>query len=141
MDKEKFKLRLDLKTGDEDIDLYIWELHNYLVNFEVSSVKQLLVALDNVAQKITDDLDRICSGDLESLEILSDDKESKLFDKVQKVVEKIDSWKKVSEMAEALRPEVAERKDEVQKSKAIQIDLKGGNAFEEIQRQFIRKGK
>jgi hypothetical protein len=132
MDKDKFKLRLDIKTGKEDIDLYIWELHNYLIKFETSSVKQMLISLDTVAQKITDDLDCIANGDLGGLQILSDDKDSKIFDKVQKIVEKIDNWKRVSEMAEGLRPEVEERKSELKDKKPqIKIDT-SANVVEQL---------
>lgn len=137
MEKEKFKLRLDIKSGNEEVDLYIYELHNYLCEFEVSSVKQMLISLDGIAQKITDDLDKIVNGDFQNLIILSDDKESKIFDKIQKIVEKIDSWKKVSDLAESLRPEIA--KPETKNAKPqIKIDTTG-NAFEQIQKTINQK--
>lgn len=130
--KEKFKLRLDLKTGNEEIDLYLYNLHNYVVSFETSSIKQMLVSLDGIAQKMIDDLDKIAQGDFEELVILSDDKDSKVFEKVQRIVEKIDSWKKVCETAESLRPEIEDRKKEVKNSLTISTN---GSVYEEVLKQ------
>lgn len=130
--KEKFKLRLDLKTGNEEIDLYLYNLHNYVVSFETSSIKQMLVSLDGIAQKMIDDLDKIAQGDFEELVILSDDKDSKVFEKVQRIVEKIDSWKKVCETAESLRPEIEDRKKEVKNSLTIGTN---GSVYEEVLKQ------
>ena len=136
MEKEKFKLRLDIGVmSHQEIKDYCGVLNEYLINFETSSVKQMLISLDNVAQKITDDLDRIVDGKIDSLDILAED--SKIFDKVQKLVEKIDSWKKVSEMAESLRPEVDSVKKENAKPQ-IKIDTTG-NAFEQIQKTINQK--
>jgi hypothetical protein len=135
MDKEKFKLRLDIKTGNEDTDLYLHELHNYLLNFEASSVKKMVMSLDNIAQKITEDLDNIIQGEDVVLTILVED--SKIFDKVQKIVEKIDSWKKVSEMAESLRPDIEKEKKYGGKP-TLNIDSKA-NPFEQIQKTINQK--
>lgn len=139
MDKEKFKLRLDLKTGNEEVDLYIYELHNYLANFETSSIKQMLIALDNIAFKMVDDLDSISEGDTDNLTILSDSKDSKVFDRLMTLVTKIKDFKEVCAMAETLRPEIAERKEEVKKSRLI-IDTTT-NPFEQIQRELLEKNK
>lgn len=138
MAEEKFKIRPNLKTGNPEIDLYLYELHQYLRSFETSSIKTMLVAIDDVAQKIVDDLVLVAEGDTNNLSILSDDKESKIFDKISKIVEKIESWKKVSDMAEALRPEEVE---EGQTKKAqIKLDLTG-NPFEQIQKEALDKRK
>lgn len=133
--EDKFKLRLDIKTGDEEIDLYIYELHNYIVSFETSSVKQLLVSLDHLAVKLTDDIDAITNGEPEKLTILSPDGNDKSFDRLMKLIDKIDSFRKISDMAESLRPELAERKEEVKNAKPkIKIDISQGNTFEIIQK-------
>lgn len=139
MDKEKFKLRLDLKTGVEEVDLYIYELHNYLANFETSSIKQMLIALDNIAFKMVDDLDSISEGDTDNLTILSDSKDSKVFDRLMTLVTKIKDFKEVCAMAETLRPEIAERKEEVKKSRLV-IDTTA-NPFEQIQKEILEKSK
>ena len=139
MEKEegKFKLRLDIKTGDEDIDLYLYNLHSYIIQFETSSVKQLIISLDRLSQKLCDDVDNLTEGSIEKLTILSPDAQDKTFERIMKLVEKIDYFKKVSEVADSLRPETAERKEEAAKSKhnRIQLDLNGsGNIFEALQK-------
>lgn len=137
MDKEKFKLRLDIRTGNDDVDLYIYELHNYLVNFETSSIKQMIIALDNLVFKMTDDIDKISDGDTDNLAILSDNKDSKVFERVMSLVSKIKDFKEVCNMAEALRPEIANR--EVKKSK-IEIDVTA-NPFEQVQKKALEDKK
>ena len=139
MTEEKFKLRLDISTGDAEIDLYIYELHNYLANFETSSIKQMLIALDNIAFKMVDDLDKVAEGDTDNLTILSDSKDSKVFDRLMTLISKIKDFKEVCNMAEALRPETAELKEKVKKSK-IQLDITG-NPFEQIQKMRLEEQK
>ena len=137
MAEEKFKLKLDISTGDAEIDLYIYELHNYLANFETSSIKQMLIALDNIAFKMVDDLDKVAEGDTDNLTILSDSKDSKVFDRLMTLISKIKDFKEVCNMAEALRPETAELKEKVKKSK-IQLDITG-NPFEQIQKMRLEE--
>jgi len=134
MNEEKFELRLDLVSESEEINLYLYELHNYLVNFETSSIKQLLISLDELSVKLTDDINHVTNGELEKLTILSNDAQDKTFDRVMKLVEKIDSFKKVSDMAEALRPDIA-KKGETKKSQ-IKIDPTS-NPFEQLQKQRL----
>lgn len=137
--QEKFELRLDLVSESEEVNLYLYTLHNYLVNFETSSVKQLLISLDELCVKLTDDVNHLTNGELDKLTILSNSGEDKTFDRVMKIIEKIDSFKKVSEMAEALRPDIASKKEEVKKSK-IQIDT-SSNPFEQIQQMQLENKK
>lgn len=136
----KFKLRLDLRTGDPDLDLYLYNLHSYLIAFETSSVKQLIISLDRLSQKLCDDVDMLTDGNIEGLTILSPDAQDKIFERVMKLIEKIDSFKKVSETAESLRPEIQERIDEVSKSKPKQIKIElGDNPFETLQGFKVKK--
>ena len=137
--QEKFELRLDLVSESEEVNLYLYTLHNYLVNFETSSVKQLLISLDELCVKLTDDVNHLTNGELDKLTILSNSGEDKTFDRVMKIIEKIDSFKKVSEMAEALIPDIASKKEEVKKSK-IQIDT-SSNPFEQIQQMQLENKK
>lgn len=137
-EEKEFKIKPQLKSGVEEVDLYIFELHEYIKSFETSSIKKMLVAIDNVAQKIVDDLVLIAEGDTDSLSILSDDKESKVFDKISKIVEKVESWKKVSDMSEAMRPEVEEIKS--QEDAKVNIDIHS-NIFEQLQEQHYKKNK
>lgn len=152
MAEEKFKLRLDIKTGDEDIDLYLWSLHEYLVSFETSSIKQLIISLDRLSQKLCDDIDMISDGTAftrteneegetvvdNNLTILSSSSYDKTFDRILALIGKIESFKKISELAESLRPDVAERKEEIKelKPKIKGIEM-GKNPFEALQERKL----
>jgi hypothetical protein len=128
MEGEKFQIRSDWeKLNKEELSLYIYELHNYLCAFEVSSVKQLLISLDGVAQKICDDLDSIADGDIENLKILNPDKGDAVFDRVMKIIEKVDSFKKISSLAESLRPEIVKLSGDVKDNNSKSV----GNVFEQ----------
>lgn len=158
MAEEKFKLRLDLKTGDPNIDNYIYELHNYLITFETSSIKSLIVALDRLAHELCDDIDNIVEGvnsedevsigedgvelkKVPAKKILTDSVYDKTFDRIMALIKNIKDFKAISEMAESLRPEIAERKEQVKKSKpVIEIDV-SGNAFEQLQKEKLSKLK
>lgn len=139
MAEGKFQIRLDWeKLPKEELSLYIYELHNYLQAFEVSSVKQLLISLDGVAQKICDDLDAITDGDIDNLKILNPDKGDAVFDRVMKIIEKVDSFKKISTLAESLRPEVVKLEKEVGEKTKVNPE---SNIFEQLQERALKKKK
>lgn len=138
-EKGKFHIRLDWeKLPKEELSLYIYELHNYLQAFEVSSVKQLLISLDGVAQKICDDLDAITDGDIDNLKILNPDKGDAVFDRVMKIIEKVDSFKKISTLAESLRPEVVKLEKEAEEKTKVNPEA---NIFEQLQERALKKKK
>lgn len=139
MAEGKFQIRLDWeKLPKEELSLYIYELHNYLQAFEVSSVKQLLISLDGVAQKICDDLDAITDGDVDNLKILNPDKGDAVFDRVMKIIEKVDSFKKISTLAESLRPEVIKLEKEAGEKTKVNPE---SNIFEQLQERALKKKK
>ena len=139
MAEGKFQIRLDWeKLPKEELSLYIYELHNYLQAFEVSSVKQLLISLDGVAQKICDDLDAITDGDVDNLKILNPDKGDAVFDRVMKIIEKVDSFKKISTLAESLRPEVIKLEKEAGDKTKVNPE---SNIFEQLQERALKKKK
>lgn len=137
--KGEFQIRLDWeKLPKEELSLYIYELHSYLQAFEVSSIKQLLISLDGVAQKICDDLDAITDGDVDNLKILNPDKGDAVFDRVMKIIEKVDSFKKISTLAESLRPEVVKLEKEVEEKTKVNPEA---NIFEQLQERALKKKK
>lgn len=138
-ERGKFQIRLDWeKLSKEELSLYIYELHNYLQAFEVSSVKQLLISLDGVAQKICDDLDAITDGDIDNLKILNPDKGDAVFDRVMKIIEKVDSFKKISTLAESLRPEVVKLEKGAEEKTKVNPE---SNIFEQLQERALKKKK
>lgn len=155
-----FELRLDWKSLDrkEQVE-YIDSLHDYIVNWEASSIKQMILALDDTALKITEDLRMINAGtaytvpftkvdtdgtkiefpSMCNLKVLNDDKDSKTYDRVMALVTKMKDFKAVCEMAEDIRPQIKHEKNE----KEVPVIDIGENAFESIQEKHYnqRKGK
>lgn len=137
-EKEEFKIRLDWeKLSREELSHYIFDLHTYLCSFEVSSIKQLLISLDGVAQKMCDDLDRIADGEIENLKILNPDKGDAVFERVMKIIEKVDSFKKISTLAESLRPDTI-KMDGSQKTGPSKSQ---SNIFEQTMEKVKRSGR
>lgn len=155
MEKEKFELRTDWQTMPKDeLIVYVTGLHEYITEFDASSIKRMIVSMDNIAYKIAEDIDLIAEGndgedvyneDLEMnvwqsrLKILNDSKDSKTFDRLMVLAGKIESFKKVSDMAEAIRPTIVNKAEEAKKEKVSVIEA--GTGFEAISEQILNKNK
>ncbi len=138
-EKEEFQLRLDLKSEDPEITEYLADLHNYLLNWEASSIKNMLLSLDETASEIAKDLQMINRGEAFTpayvvntpdggsiafpevckLKVLNDSKDSKVYDRVLALVGKVKDFRSVCELAESMRPEI--RKEQTKK-KTLKID-------------------
>lgn len=134
-----FTIRSHIRSGKEEVDLYLYEMENYLQSFDTSSIKQMLIALDNICFKMTDDLDKISEGDTDGLVILSDSKDSKVFDRLMTLIQRVKDIKAVCDLAESLRPEVEEIKNKAEEV-VTQLDPTL-NPFEQIQEKFNKKHK
>lgn len=150
-EKEQFKLRVGLKSGNEEVDEYLKELHDYLLNWEATSIKDMILTLDKTAKIIAEDLRMLNSGQAFTpaytvergdtkvhfeeeckLKILNDSKDSKVYDRVMTLVGKVKDFKIVCDMAENIRPEIVDEK------KAIKPKLKieaNESAYESILKQ------
>src|SRR5690606_13196085 len=126
------------KLNKEELSLYIYELHNYLMEFQTSSIHQMIISLDNIAQKICDDLDIIADGRTDGLVILSDEKDSKIYDRLMTLISRVKDWKEVSKLAEAIRPEVAKLEKQAQEKIKVNPD---SNIFEQLQEQALKRKK
>jgi len=145
MAEEKFKIRPDLKSGIKEVDDYLNEIHDYVMNFDASNVKRLIIALDNVVGVMTDDIERISRGDIaepdftfvdektkkektikgaSKLELLGNDT---IMSTITTMIKMIGDFSVVSDKAASLRPEIAES------IKKQEIKLAEGNALEQLQ--------
>lgn len=129
---EAFKIKPFVRSGDPVIDRYLQEMEQFILNLEASNIKRMIVAIDNVAAGVADDLNSLMDEDsTHELKVLSDDKESKIFDRFMTLVQKVDQFKSVAVHADSLRPGVAEYVDP-NKRKAAVVD-KDDNVFEQLQ--------
>ena len=132
MEEKEFKIRLDWENmSKKELSEYLFDIHSYLMDFSTSSIVEMLLALDGVARVITDDLNNIVT-EVGGLKILTDDKDSKSYERVVSLVDKIDKWRSVATYAKELRPKV-ERGDSGKEE--LEEALEDGG-FEAIQRRI-----
>lgn len=132
-EEKEFKIILDWdRLTKNELSDYLYELHSFLKDFSTTSINEMILALDDVARIITDDLNRIANGEEGMLRILTDDKDAKSYERVMSLVDKVDKWKNVAGYAKDLRPKV---KDAGQGKQELQDTLEDGG-FEAIQRRI-----
>lgn len=161
---KKFVIKKGIKTGDAEIDAYIESLHEYLINFETSNIKKLILSIDRLAGAIADDIDKIVDGEseyekevlleydedgepvyetkhLSNLKVLSDYKDSKVYDRVIALLGRVPSFQLVAQTARGLIPEVEEYTEKTEEAQMVEnIKLSGsGNSFEEMQDKHYNK--
>jgi len=159
-EEKEFKIKPHIKSGIAEVDDYIEEIHKYLLKSNGSSIKQLIVSLDDIAMKMVQDLNLIIKGDIKEpdtvitytdektqktktktvegaskLTILTDD--SKIYEKTMGLINKIEEFRKLNQVAESMRPEVEEIKAQIAE---IKID-RTANVYEQLQEQHYKKNK
>lgn len=131
--EEEFHVRLDWENmSKEELGLYLYELHSFLMDFSTSSINEMILALDDVARILTDDLNRIANNEDGPIRILTDDKDAKSYERIMSLVDKVDKWKSVATFAKDLRPKV--KTVEEGKERLQEVIDEGG--FEAIQRRL-----
>ena len=169
MEEVVFKIKKGIKTGSAEIDEYIEQLHDYVLDFDTSNIKKLIRSLDRLAGVIAEDIDKIIDGEdtyekevetgergkdgeplyetryITNLKILSDSKDSKVYDRVMTLFTKVKDLDAVAKTAKGLIPaveEVVEVAEQVEVKEQIKLSGSGNN-FEEMQEihQEKRKGK
>lgn len=161
---KNFVIKSGIKTGDLMVDQYIEDLHDYILSFEASNIKKLILATDRLAGVIAEDIDKIIQGEDETedevlmgyneddepiyekmsknnLKILSDSKDSKVYDRILNLISKIESFEKVSKAAKTLIPVVEEFYPKSEDEELIKdLKLTGSeNNFEEMQTKHLSK--
>jgi len=161
---KNFVIKDGIKTGDPAVDQYIQDLHEYILSFEASNIKKLILATDRLAGVIAEDIDKIIQGEDETedemftgydeddepvyekvtksnLKVLSDSKDSKVYDRILNLISKIESFEKVSKAAKSLIPVVEEFTEKTQDEELVkELKLTGSeNNFEEMQTKHLSK--
>lgn len=152
----KIKKHMRSKT-DEGLNDYIESLENYFLELKANNTLRLIFKLDEMNGLIADDIDKIIRGEdwedapidigedeensiilntgRTTLKILSDSKDSKVFDRVMVLYTKLKDLKSVTEHVANLLPEV----EEVEEEKVDVKITKGKNAFEDVMDQVKSK--
>jgi len=148
MEKEKFKINLFWETLTKiELKEYVEEMHEYLLASDTSAIKQMIISLNKLCLTLRDDIESISDGNPNpfDLQILSSDKDDKTFDKLMKIVEKVKYFKEINEMAETYKPEILKKEQDDAAKRAKEngtaLEIKGGNVFETLQLEAIKKGR
>ena len=165
MEEVVFKIKKGIKTGNPETDEYIEQLHDYILDFDTSNIKKLIRSLDRLAGVIAEDIDKIIDGEdtykkevetgefgkdgeplyethyITNLKILSDSKDSKVYDRLMTLFTKVPALDGVAKTAKGLVPEVQEVEEITEQAEIKEkIKLSGsGNNFEEMQEKYFKK--
>lgn len=132
-------MRIDrsIRTGDKKKDSYIEALEDTVESFNGSNVKQLIRSIDNMAGKLSQDMDLIASSQkyADGTEV---ELSNKLVDTFLKFIKEAHTIKNFADVVSALEkiPEQSYTEVTTTTKETIQSD---GNAFEEMVRKV--KGK
>lgn len=163
MEELTFKIKQGIRTGNPEVDEYIDSLHQHLLSFDTSNIKKLILSLDKIAGVLSEDIEMVISGEdwipepteildeegyptvsldtgRSRLRILSDSKDSKVFERVMTLVQRVKDLDAVAKTAKALLPEVEEWTERQEKEvKEVVKIASGGNSFEQAQEHHFKK--
>lgn len=88
-----------IRSGDVKVDDYIGRLEKL---YEFSNLYRFIMAANEIAGVMADDMSKIAKGDKKGLKLLSNDKDDKLIDRLSNVLKQVDNIKKIQVEADAL---------------------------------------
>jgi len=127
------KINRTIRSGSELIDDYILELEDELLKKETSSIIKFITSANKVASALAEDMELMLNGDIESCKILTDDKDSKLLDRLLNLLKNVETFDQISKIADGLVPE------EVSEVTTATQLIPNSNAFEQIQEKIREK--
>mgnify|MGYP000004578412 CR=1 FL=1 len=88
-----------IRSGDKKVDDYIERLETM---FNFSNLYRFIMAANEVAGVMADDMSKIAQGKKDKLKILSDDKDDKFTERLTTILKQVDVIKKISAEADLL---------------------------------------
>lgn len=88
-----------IRSGDQKVDEYIERLEKM---YEFSNLYRYIMAANEIAGVMADDMIKISQGKKTGLKLLSNDKDDKLIDRLSNVLKQVDNIKKIQVEADAL---------------------------------------
>lgn len=129
------KINRTIRSGSELIDGYILELEDELLKKETSSIIKFITSANKVASALAEDMELMLLGEIEQCKILTDDKDSKLLDRLLNLLKNVETFDQISKIADGLVPE------EVSEVTTATQLIPNSNAFEQIQEKIREKHK
>lgn len=131
------KINKAIRSGDDAVNEYIASLEDELLKKETSSIIKFIVSANKVARALASDMELMLDGNFEACKILSDDKDSKLLDRLLNLLKNVDTFDQISKIADGLTlEEVLDAGIET----VTQL-VPNTNAFEQIQEKIREKHK
>ena len=129
------KINKAIRSGSELIDDYILELEDELLKKETSSIIKFITSANKVARALAEDMELMLVGEIGNCKILTDDKDSKLLDRLLNLLKNVETFDQISKIADGLIPE------EVAEANTATQLIPNSNAFEQIQEKIREKHK
>jgi hypothetical protein len=89
----------NIRSGNKQVDDYIERLETM---FNFSNLYRFIMAANEVAGVMADDMSKIAQGKKDKLKILSDDKDDKFTERLTTILKQVDVIKKISAEADLL---------------------------------------
>jgi len=89
----------NIRSGKKEVDEYIERLETM---FNFSNLYRFIMAANEVAGVMADDMSKIAQGKKDKLKILSDDKDDKFTERLTTILKQVDVIKKISAEADLL---------------------------------------
>lgn len=100
-----------IRSNQPDIDSYIEQLENHILEFDVSSIKRLIVACNEVAGIIADDIillkENTNDEEIDNKLQMMGSKKSKIYQRYREIVGDLKHFKTLHDINEDLKPKVA----------------------------------
>lgn len=100
-----------IRSNQKEVDEYIGALEDYIVNFDASNIKRLIVACDEVAGVIADDIMLLKdNGDDEEIDNrfqMMGSKKNKIYQRYREIVGDLKNFKNLFDMVNDLKPKDA----------------------------------
>lgn len=100
-----------IRSNKPEVDSYIEQLENHILEFDVSSIKKLIVACNEVAGIIADDIillkENANDDEIDNKLQMMGSKKSKIYQRYREIVGDLKHFKTLHDMNEDLKPKVA----------------------------------
>lgn len=91
-----------IRCKDAKVNEYIEALEDELVSRDISGIENFIRNVNLLSIKLSEEVGYLAEGRFAEIQILSNDKDDKLVDRILALVSKVDHFSKVSELAKAL---------------------------------------
>lgn len=130
----------NLRSGNKDVDDYIEALENELRTYQASNSRKLLRSIDNMAGKLSKDMDLI-AAEQKNPDDTEVELSGKIVDTYLKMVDKCEKIENFIKVAEGLKEEKSKDGEITTITEHTTITTEPINKFEEVEKKIKAKLK